>query len=236
MIRVLVIDDEPQIVRALRVNLRARGYEVDAAPDATTGLTLAAKRPPDIVILDLGLPDMDGGEVIAGLRGWSTAPIIVLTGRTDLPQKIAALDAGADDYVTKPFDIEELFARMRAVARRAPATGEPAVEIGSWIVDLASHRIRPRDGVGPDHRLTPTEWRILEILVRHPGRLVTQRHLLAEVWGPAYQKETNYLRLYLAQLRRKLEPDPRHPRHLLTDPGMGYRYVPAADRVPGQAG
>lgn len=228
MTRALVIDDEPQIVRALRVNLRARGFEVEAAPDATTGLALAAKRPPDVVILDLGLPDMDGSEVIAGLRGWTTAPIIVLSGRTDQPQKIAALDAGADDYVTKPFDIEELFARMRAVARRATPDGaEPAAEIGSWIVDLATHRVRPRDGIGPDQRLTPTEWRLLELLVRHPGRLVTQRQLLTEVWGPAYQKETNYLRLYMAQLRRKLEPDPSHPRHLLTEPGMGYRFAPA---------
>jgi len=226
--RALVIDDEPQIVRALRVNLRARGFEVEAAPDATTGLALAAKRPPDVVILDLGLPDMDGSEVIAGLRGWTTAPIIVLSGRTDQPQKIAALDAGADDYVTKPFDIEELFARMRAVARRAtPDGGEPAAEIGSWIVDLATHRVRPRDGIGPDQRLTPTERRLLELLVRHPGRLVTQRQLLTEIWGPAYQKETNYLRLYMAQLRRKLEPDPSHPRHLLTEPGMGYRFAPA---------
>jgi two-component system KDP operon response regulator KdpE len=228
MIRALVIDDEPQIVRALRVNLRARGYDVETALDATAGLALAAKRPPDVVILDLGLPDLDGSEVIAGLRGWTRAPIIVLTGRTDQPQKIAALDAGADDYVTKPFDIEELFARMRAVARRATPDGaEPAAAIGSWIVDLATHRVRPRDGAGPDQRLTPTEWRLLEQLLRHPGRLVTQRQLLTDVWGPAYQKETNYLRLYMAQLRRKLEPDPSHPRYLLTEPGMGYRFAPA---------
>ena len=227
MTRALVIDDEPQIVRALRVNLRARGYDVDTAADATTGLALAARRPPDVIILDLGLPDMDGSEVIAGLRGWSTAPIIVLSGRTDQPQKIAALDAGADDYVTKPFDIEELFARMRAVSRRVTPDGaEPTADIGTWVVDLSTHRVRPRDGIGPDQRLTPTEWRILEQLVRHPGRLVTQRQLLTEVWGPAYEKETNYLRLYMAQLRHKLEPDPRRPRHLLTDPGMGYRYSP----------
>jgi two-component system KDP operon response regulator KdpE len=226
--RALVIDDEPQIVRALRVNLRARGYDVETALDAAAGLALAARRPPDVVILDLGLPDLDGSEVIAGLRGWTRAPIIVLTGRTDQPQKIAALDAGADDYVTKPFDIEELFARMRAVARRATPDGaEPAAAIGSWIVDLATHRVRPRDGAGPDQRLTPTEWRLLEQLLRHPGRLVTQRQLLTDVWGPAYQKETNYLRLYMAQLRRKLEPDPSHPRYLLTEPGMGYRFAPA---------
>ena len=226
MSRVLVVDDDAQIVRTLVVNLKARGYDVDAAANATTALTLAAKRPPDLVILDLGLPDMDGGEVIVGLRGWTTAPIIVLSGRTDQKEKVAALDAGADDYVTKPFHIEELFARMRAVSRRITADGhEPTVEIGTWIVDLAAHRVRPFDGVGPDQRLTPTEWRILELLVRHPGRLITQRQLLAEVWGPAYEKETNYLRLYMAQLRRKLEPDPRHPRFLLTDPGMGYRFV-----------
>lgn len=225
---VLVVDDEPQIVRTLVVNLKARGYDVDVAPDATTALRVAAKHPPDLVILDLGLPDMDGREVIGGLRGWTTAPIIVLSGRTDQPEKIAALDAGADDYVTKPFHIEELFARMRAVSRRIVLDGdEPSAEIGSWIVDLAAHRVRPLDGVGPDQRLTPTEWRILALLLRHPGRLITQRQLLAEVWGPAYEKETNYLRLYMAQLRRKLEPDPHHPRFLLTDPGMGYRYVPA---------
>ena len=227
MSRVLVVDDEPQIVRALVVNLKARGYEVDAACDAASGLALAAKQPPDVVILDLGLPDMDGSEVIAGLRGWTAAPIIVLSGRTDQPQKIAALDAGADDYVTKPFDVEELFARMRAVARRATSgDAMPVAEVGSWIVDLATHRVRPRDGAGADQRLTPTEWRILELLVRYPGRLITQRQMLTRVWGPTYQKETNYLRLYMAQLRRKLEPDPQHPRFLRTDPGMGYRYVP----------
>jgi two-component system KDP operon response regulator KdpE len=225
-----VVDDEPQIVRALAVNLRARGYDVDAAPDATTGLALAAKHPPDLVILDLGLPDLDGREVIAGLRGWTSAPILVLSGRTDQTQKIAALDAGADDYVTKPFDIEELFARMRAVARRATAEGEqPSARIGDWIVDLATHRVRPGSGGGGDQRLTPTEWRILEVLVRNPGRLVTQRQLLEQVWGPSYVTESGYLRLYMAQLRRKLEPEPGHPRHLLTEPGMGYRFSPAQE-------
>ncbi len=232
MTRVLVVDDEPQIVRALTVNLRARGYDVDVAPDATTGLTLAAKHPPDLVILDLGLPDMDGREVITGLRGWTSAPILVLSGRTDQAQKVAALDAGADDYVTKPFDIEELFARMRAVARRVATDGEhPTAQVGNWIVDLAAHRVRPANGDGPDERLTPTEWRLLEVLVRHPGRLVTQRQLLEQVWGPSYVKESGYLRLYMAQLRRKLEPEPAHPRYLLTDPGMGYRYNPSPDRL-----
>jgi two-component system KDP operon response regulator KdpE len=232
--RVLVIDDEPQIVRALKVNLRARGYDVDAAPDASAGLVLAGKRPPDLVILDLGLPDMDGREVIAGLRGWTTAPILVLTGRTEQAQKVAALDAGADDYVTKPFEIEELFARLRALARRTTRdVDQPNVRIGAWIVDLATHRVRAASGDGPDQRLTPTEWRILEILVRHPGRLVSQRQLLVDVWGPSYVKETGYLRLYMAQLRRKLEPDPHRPRHLLTEPGMGYRFMPSGSEETG---
>ena len=163
------------------------------------------------MILDLGLPDMEGTQVIAGLRGWTTAPIIVLTGRTEQIQKIAALDAGADDYVTKPFGIEELFARMRAVSRRVTAQTQPSARLGEWVVDLAAHRVRPASGDGDDQKLTPTEWRILEILVRNPGRLITKQHLLHEVWGPGYDTETNYLRLYLAQLRRKLEPDPGPP-------------------------
>ncbi len=229
MTRVLVVDDDPQIVRALVVNMRARGYDVSSAADAATALSLAARQPPDVVLLDLGLPDMDGSEVIVGLRGWSSVPIVVLTGRTDQAQKIAALDAGADDFVTKPFDIEELFARMRAVGRRATGEGEePTVQVGAWVVDLAAHRVRPRSADEPDQRLTPTEWRLLEVLVRHPGRLVTQRQLLSQVWGPAYETESGYLRLYIAQLRRKLEPDPRRPRFLLTEAGMGYRFMPAA--------
>ena len=232
MTRVLLVDDEPQIVRALVVNMRARGYDVAAAADAVTALTLAAKQHPDVVVLDLGLPDMDGSDVIAGLRGWSTAPIIVLTGRTEQAEKIAALDAGADDYVTKPFDIEELFARMRAVARRSTAEhDEPAVRIGDWVVDLAAHRVRRCAGAGDDQRLTPTEWRLLEVLVRNPGRLITQRQLLTQIWGPTYEKETGYLRLYMAQLRRKLEPDPRRPRYLLTAAGMGYRFMPATSET-----
>jgi two-component system KDP operon response regulator KdpE len=169
---------------------------------------------------------MEGTEVIAGLRGWTTAPIIVLTGRTEQTQKIAALDAGADDYVTKPFGIEELFARMRAVSRRVTAQHAPSARLGDWVVDLASHRVRPASGEGEDQKLTPTEWRILEILVRNPGRLITKQHLLHEVWGPGYDTETNYLRLYLAQLRRKLEPDPGRPAYLLTETGMGYRFRP----------
>jgi len=226
MSRVLVVDDEPQILRALVVNMRARGYDVHTASDGATALRVAGQHPPDLVILDLGLPDMEGTAVIAGLRGWTTAPIIVLTGRTEQVQKIAALDAGADDYVTKPFGIEELFARMRAVSRRVTAQTAPSVRLGEWVVDLAAHRVRPASGEGEDQKLTPTEWRILEILVRNPGRLITKQHLLHEVWGPSYDTETNYLRLYLAQLRRKLEPNPARPAYLLTETGMGYRFRP----------
>src|SRR5262249_2375510 len=187
--RVLVVDDEPQILRALVVNMRARGYDVHTARDGAGALKVAGQYPPDLVILDLGLPDMEGTEVIAGLRGWTTAPIIVLTGRTEQIQKIAALDAGADDYVTKPFGIEELFARMRAVSRRVTAQHAPSVQLGDWVVDLAAHRVRPKSGVGGDQKLTKTEWRILEILVRNPGRLITKQHLLHEVWGPGYDTE-----------------------------------------------
>ncbi|GAA4204937.1 response regulator [Actinocatenispora rupis] len=230
--RVLVVDDEPQIVRALRINLTARGYEVAVAPDGRTALTVAARTRPDLVVLDLGLPDMEGTDVLAGLRGWTDAPVIVLSGRTDSLDKVEALDAGADDYVTKPFGMDELLARMRAVTRRsAPATAEPRIPIGEYVVDLAARRVvaadeSTSDGRPVDLRLTPTEWRMLEVLIRHPGQLVTKRTLLAEVWGPGYEREDNYLRLYMTQLRRKLEPDPHHPRHLLTEPGMGYRFQP----------
>jgi two-component system, OmpR family, KDP operon response regulator KdpE len=220
--RILVVDDEPQIVRALRINLRARGYDVDVAPDGRAALAAAAQHPPDLVVLDLGLPDMEGVEVIRGLRGWTDAPVIVLSGRGDSTDKVAALDAGADDYVTKPFGVDELLARVRAVSRRAGgAAAAPIVAVGAHTVDLANRTVTP-DGV----RLTPTEWHLLEILLRNPGKLVSQRHLLQEVWGPRYGTETNYLRQYMAQLRRKLEADPAHPRHLLTEPGMGYRFAP----------
>ncbi|WP_067827035.1 response regulator [Actinomadura kijaniata] len=224
MTRVLVVEDEPQIVRALRINLRARGYEVDAAPDGRAALDLAARRHPDVILLDLGLPDMDGTEVIRGLRGWLTVPIIVLSARHASAEKVRALDEGADDYVTKPFGMDELLARLRAAVRRAaPAEEAAVVSTEAFTVDLAAKKVR-RDGA--DVRLTPTEWHILEVLVRDAGRLVGQRQLLREVWGPAYEKETNYLRVYLAQLRRKLEPDPARPRHLITEPGMGYRFEP----------
>ncbi|MFJ1708439.1 response regulator [Kitasatospora sp. NPDC088346] len=226
MTRVLVVDDEPQIVRALVINLKARKYEVDSAHDGASALELAAARHPDVVVLDLGLPDMDGVEVIKGLRGWTRVPIIVLSARHASDEKVEALDAGADDYVTKPFGMDELLARMRAAVRRAePVAGEDGSQVttATFTVDLAAKKVN-RDGT--DVRLTPTEWHLLEVLVRNAGKLVGQTQLLQEVWGPAYRKETNYLRVYLAQLRRKLEADPSHPRHFITEPGMGYRFEP----------
>ncbi len=222
MTRVLVIDDEPSILRALRINLTARNYEVSTACDGTSGLAAIARERPDAVILDLGLPDMDGTQVIHGVRGWSTTPIIVLSVWGAEHQKVAALDAGADDYVTKPFGMDELLARLRAAVRRAaPAPDEPVVTTQDFTVDLAAKRVT-RDGA--DVRLTPTEWQLLEILVRNRGRLITQKQLLQDVWGPSYGSESNYLRVYVAQLRRKLEPEPSRPRYLLTEPGMGYRF------------
>jgi two-component system KDP operon response regulator KdpE len=223
MTSVLVVDDEPQIVRALRINLSARGYDVLTAYDGKTALSVAVEGKPDVVVLDLGLPDIDGVDVIAGLRGWSAMPIIVLSARTDSAAKVEALDAGADDYVTKPFGMDELLARLRAAVRRnsVQAVEEPIVRTSTFTVDLADKRVH-RDG--NEVHLTPTEWGLLEILARHPGKLVSQKQLLAEVWGATYINETQYLRVYLAQLRRKLEPDPSHPRHLITEPGMGYRF------------
>jgi two-component system KDP operon response regulator KdpE len=220
--RVLVIDDEPSILRALRINLTARNYEVTTASDGASGLAAVARERPDVLILDMGLPDMDGTDVIHGVRGWSSTPIIVLSVWGAESQKVAALDAGADDYVTKPFGMDELLARLRAAVRRAvPAPDEPVVTTPHFTVDLAAKRVT-RDGA--DVRLTPTEWQLLELLVRASGRLVTQRQLLQEVWGPQYESESNYLRVYIAQLRRKLEPEPARPRYLLTEPGMGYRF------------
>ncbi|TDU03757.1 two-component system KDP operon response regulator KdpE [Streptomyces sp. 846.5] len=223
--RVLVVDDEPQIVRALVINLRARGYEVDAAHDGASALELAAARHPDVVLLDLGLPDMDGTTVIRGLRGWTKIPVIVLSARHASDEKVEALDAGADDYVTKPFGMDELLARLRAAVRRAAPVGtdpdEAVVTTASFTVDLVAKRVQRE---GTDVRLTPTEWHLLEVLVRNAGRLVSQKQLLQEVWGPAYGTESNYLRVYMAQLRRKLEADPAHPRHFITEPGMGYRF------------
>jgi len=222
--RVLVIDDEAPILRALRINLTARQYEVAVATDGASGLAAMARERPDVLILDLGLPDMDGTEVIKGVRGWTSTPIIVLSAWGQESAKVAALDAGADDYVTKPFGMDELLARLRAAVRRAsPAPDEPVVTTPDFTVDLADKRVTRDDA---DVRLTPTEWQLLEVLVRNADRLVTQRQLLQEVWGPEYQTEGNYLRVYVAQLRRKLEPDPSRPRHLLTEPGMGYRFRP----------
>ncbi|WP_329363761.1 response regulator [Streptomyces sp. NBC_00669] len=227
MTRILVVDDEPQIVRALVINLRARRYEVDAAYDGTTALRMAADRHPDVVLLDLGLPDMDGVDVIAGIRGWTRVPIIVLSARHSSDEKVEALDAGADDYVTKPFAMDELLARLRAAERRrsdqeqGPATAR--LETAAFTVDLAAKKATRH---GADVRLTPTEWHLLEALVRNPGRLVSQKQLLRDVWGPSYRTETNYLRVYMAQLRRKLEDDPTRPRHFVTEPGMGYRFEP----------
>ncbi len=222
MSRILVVDDEPQLLRALGTNLRARGYEVDLAPTGELALTLAARHHPDVVILDLGLPGIDGIEVIRGLRGWTEVPILVLSVREAERDKVAALDAGADDYVTKPFGMDELLARLRAAMRRATPVGEEAeVVTPDFTVDLAAKRVISARG---EVRLTPTEWEIVEILVRNPGRLVTQRQLLQEVWGPQYSTETNYLRVYMAQIRRKLEPDPARPRYFITEARMGYRF------------
>ena len=224
MSRILVVDDEPQIVRALSIHLRARGYEVATASDGTEALQAAAARVPDLVILDLGLPDLDGVDVITGLRGWSSVPILVLSGRADSVDKVDAFDAGADDYVTKPFGMDELLARLRAMLRRnAPTVEQPTVEFGDACVDLAATRVTVR---GEEVRLTPTEWRLLELLVRHPGRLISQRQILDQVWGPGYENAQGNLRLYIAQLRRKLESEPSRPQHLRTEPGMGYRFEP----------
>jgi two-component system, OmpR family, KDP operon response regulator KdpE len=253
--RVLVVDDEPQILRALRINLRVREYDVHVAATGAEALQVASRYPPDLVILDLGLPDLDGVEVIQGLRGWTKAPIIVLSGRADSTDKVEALDAGADDYITKPFGVEELLARMRAAVRRTgTAEDRPRIRLGQLVVDLAAKRVTRQaavptgagppsaraSGAGPgdlavapdDVRLTPTEWHLLEVLLRNPGKLLSRNQLLTEVWGPGYADATGNLRLYMAQLRRKLEPDPARPRWLITEPGMGYRYQPSPDEDP----
>ncbi len=225
MSAVLLVEDEPGLLRALHINLRARQYDVITAAGGREALATAAQRPPDAVILDLGLPDIDGTEVIVELRRWSRAPIIVLSGRASPGDKIGALDVGADDYVTKPFSMAELLARLRAVLRRddpAPPGGG-VVTVGHCSIDLDAHTVTRDDEAV---RLTPTEWRILESLARRPGQLVGARQLLAEIWGPGYEPRTNYLRFHMARLRRKLEDDPARPRHLLTEPGMGYRYRP----------
>lgn len=226
MTRILVVDDERQLRRALGVNLRARGYDVALAENGAEALQLAARHHPDVVILDLGLPDLDGAEVIEGLRGWSAVPIIVLSARDSEEAKVQALDAGADDYVTKPFGMDELLARLRATLRRAETTASlaqgPVIETEHFAVDLAATQVRRGE---EEVRLTPTEWQVLEVLVRAEGRLVTGEQLLREVWGPQYGTELNYLRQYVAQLRRKLEPVPSEPRYLVTEPGVGYRFL-----------
>ena len=230
MTRILVVDDEPQILRALRINLKSRTYEVETAANGVDALASAARGLPDAVLLDLGLPDMDGVEVILGLRGWTTVPIVVLSGRADPQEKIHALDAGADDYVTKPFAMEELLARLRAVIRRhqQAAAGTAGLEtstvrLGSCDIDLAAHSVA-REGEAV--RLTRTEWALLEVLLRHPGQLVSTARLLADVWGNTHTGEAGYLRFHMARLRRKLEDDPQNPRHLMTEYGTGYRFVP----------
>ena len=232
MTRVLVVDDDRALARALAINLKARSYEVDVALTGAEALAMAGRGLPDVVVLDLGLPDMEGVEVLQGLRGWTSVPVLVLSARGEQAEKVAALDAGADDYITKPFGMEELLARLRAAVRRsAPDTEDlPVVVTAHFTVDLTARRVTTPTG---EVRLTPTEWHLLEVLVRNPGRMVSQRTLLHEVWGPAYEKETHYLRVYLAQLRRKLEPDPSHPVHLITESGMGYRFEPEAPTAYG---
>jgi two-component system KDP operon response regulator KdpE len=220
--RVLVVDDEPQILKTLDLNLAARGYAVDLAATGEAALDLAAQKPPDLVILDLGLPGLDGIKVVESLRRWSSVPILVLSAREAEAAKVAALDAGADDYVTKPFGMDELVARVRAALRRAaPPEEEATVPTDRFTVDLAAKRILGPEG---EIRLTPTQWHVVEVLVRNRGKLVTQRELLQQVWGTGYTEQTHYLRVFLAQIRRKLEADPSHPRHFITEPGMGYRF------------
>ena len=222
---VLVVDDDPQLLRALRINLRARGMTVVTAETGAQALARAADSSPDLIILDLGLPDLDGVQVLHGLQGWSRAPVLVLSARTDSSDKVEALDAGADDYVTKPFAMDEFFARVRAALRRGArdtSAGDAVIETPGFTVDF---RTSPVTRHGQTLRLTPTEWGVLEILARSPGKLITQQEILRAVWGEGYSKETHYLRVYMAQLRRKLEDDSAAPRHLLTEPGRGYRFV-----------
>lgn len=224
MTGVLVVDDDQHLLKALRITLQAHGYAVETAADGEAALIAASRNPPGIVVLDLGLPDMDGAAVLRELRRWSTAPVLVLSARHGSTDKVDALDAGADDYITKPFGLEELLARLRALLRRAPEATEPStVDTPEFSVDLGRRMVTRN---GEPVRLTPTEWSILELLVRNPGKLITQQQILASVWGPAYEKEANYLRVYMAQLRRKLEADTGNPRHLLTEAGIGYRFRP----------
>ena len=225
MTRILVVDDEAQIRKALSVNLTARGYDVDLAATGEEALSRAAAHHPDLVLVDIGLPGIDGIEVVEGLRGWTAVPIIVLSVRGAEADKVRALDAGADDYVTKPFGMDEVLARLRAALRRyQPTPEQPVVETESFIIDLVQKSVRSSDG--DNIHLTPTEWAIVESLVRHPGWLITQKQLLQSVWGPQYEHETNYLRVHLAAIRKKLEPEPGRPRYFVTEPGIGYRFNP----------
>ena len=221
---ILIVDDHIEIVRTLVLNFRARGYRTLAAPDAKTALSLVAEMSPDAIVLDLGLPDMDGTDLITQIRRWSEIPILVLSGRTELDKKISALNAGADDYISKPFEVDELVARVEAVFRRIKTTTlTPIYLMGSWRIDLSKREISDITGIKEDAHLTPIEWRLVEKLLRKVGGLVSQKELLQDVWGEGYEKETNYLRLYISQLRRKLETDPRLPEFILTEPGIGYR-------------
>ena len=222
--RVLVADDDPQILKALGIILRAHGYTVATARDGREALTAAAHERPDLIVLDLGMPALDGVSVIEGVRGWTTTPILVVSGRSDTAGKVDALDAGADDYVTKPFATEELLARIRALTRRTPDTAdEPVIAFGEVVVDLAARQVRRGT---EEVRLTPTEWAVLERLIRNPRRLVTQQTLLTSIWGPNHTRDSGYLRIYLGSLRKKLEAEPSRPRHLITEPGIGYRFTP----------
>lgn len=227
--KILIADDDPQILRALRITLTAKGYQIVTATDGEQAIAAAIDQHPDLVMLDLGMPALDGVQVIAALRGWSTCPILVVSGRTGAADKVEALDVGADDYVTKPFSIEELLARIRALTRRLPQhdDNDPVVRLGEVTVDLATHTAtRGRFGERETIRLTPTEWQVLELLIRNPGKLVTRQTMLTDIWGSDHVADTGYLRLYIAQLRKKLEPEPGEPRYLLTEAGMGYRLCP----------
>lgn len=224
MIRIIIVDDEPQILRALRINLQARGYEVHTAANGAEALAAVASTRPDLMVLDLGLPDIDGVDVIRKVRAWTALPIVVLSGRADSRDKVDALDAGADDYITKPFGVDELLARIRAVSRRRVVPGPASARIGQFQIDIANHQVIAPDG--STVHLTPIEWQLVEAFVAEPGKLFSHRQLLQQVWGPTYHSETQYLRQYIAQLRRKFEVDPARPRHLITESGMGYRFQP----------
>lgn len=228
MKRVLVVEDDPPMLKALGIGLRAFDFSVVAASDAGTALDLAARSAPEAVLLDLGLPDLDGLDVLRSLRAWGNVPVVVVSGRGGISTRIEALDAGADDFVTKPFAIDELAARLRAVLRRPASLRPPEqVVLGPYTIDLGAYAITRSDGApGGDVHLTPTEWRLLSLLLRNPDRLLPGRELLAEVWGSEHVRNTNYLRVFMAGLRRKLEPDPGNPRHLVTEPGLGYRFQP----------